>query len=147
MRVSPHPPHRSRRAELPHRALASGHDAKTNLWIGVANSGGRKPLGNQTLHPFPPQAVLLAAASQNLHPHPADFPMEDCDAPCIRGNSEVAGVAGDQRSQIRPLSWHRFMHPSPELGSNFFELCRQLLSDRFAQHHELPASGFSADMW
>jgi hypothetical protein len=41
MRVSPHPPHGSRRAELPHRALASGNDAKTNLWIGVANSGGR----------------------------------------------------------------------------------------------------------
>ena len=27
MRVSPHPPHRSRRAALPHRAPASGNDA------------------------------------------------------------------------------------------------------------------------
>ena len=72
MRVSPHPPHRSRRAELPHRALASGNDAKTNLWIGVVNSGGRKPLGNQTLHPFPFQVILLATAPQNLHPHPTN---------------------------------------------------------------------------
>jgi hypothetical protein len=36
----------------------------------MADSGGRKPLGYQTLHPIPPQVVLLAAVSQNLHPHP-----------------------------------------------------------------------------
>ncbi len=40
MRVSPHPPHRSRRAELPHRALASGYDAKAGYWIRVTDSGG-----------------------------------------------------------------------------------------------------------
>ena len=38
------------------------------------------------------------------------------------------------------------MHPVPELSSNFFELRRQLFSDRFAQHRELPASGFITDV-
>ncbi len=38
------------------------------------------------------------------------------------------------------------MHPVSELGSNFLQLCRQLLSDRFAQHRELPASGFPANV-
>ena len=38
------------------------------------------------------------------------------------------------------------MHPVPELGSNFLKLCRELLADRFAQHRELPASGFPADV-
>jgi hypothetical protein len=45
MRVSPHHPHRSRRAELPHRALASSNDAEAEHWIRVTDSGGRKPLG------------------------------------------------------------------------------------------------------
>jgi len=93
MRVSPHPPHRSRRAELPHRALASGDDAEANPWVRVTDSGGRKPLGNQTLHPFPFQVMLLATAPQNLHPHPTDFLVKGTDARPIHRNSEVADVA------------------------------------------------------
>ncbi len=38
------------------------------------------------------------------------------------------------------------MHPAPELGADFFELRRQLLSDRLAQHRELPAPGFPANV-
>ena len=44
------------------------------------------------------------------------------------------------------LDWHRFVHPLPELGADCFELRRQFLSNRSAQHRELPASGFTADM-
>jgi hypothetical protein len=29
------PPHRSRRAELPHRALASGSDDEAHVWVGM----------------------------------------------------------------------------------------------------------------
>jgi|WetSurMetagenome_2_1015567.scaffolds.fasta_scaffold389445_1 hypothetical protein len=92
MRVSPHPPHRSRRAELPHRALAAGDDAEADHWIRVTDSGGRKPFGNQTLHPIPIQVMLLAAAPQGLHPHLADFLMEDTDSRTIHWNSEIADV-------------------------------------------------------
>jgi hypothetical protein len=92
MRVSSNPPHRSRRAELPHRTLASGDDAKTNYGIRVTDSGGRKPLGNQTLHPFPFQVMLLAAAPQNLHPHPTDLLVKGTDAMPIHQNSEVADM-------------------------------------------------------
>jgi len=38
------------------------------------------------------------------------------------------------------------MHPVPELGADFFELRRQLLSDRLAQYRELPAPGFPANV-
>jgi len=38
------------------------------------------------------------------------------------------------------------VHPSPELGSDCFELRRQFLSNRFAQHRELRASGLTADV-
>jgi hypothetical protein len=46
-RVTPRPPHRSRRAELPHRAPASGDDAKSLFRPGVADAGGREPLGGE----------------------------------------------------------------------------------------------------
>jgi hypothetical protein len=72
--------------------LASGDDAEASYWIRVTDSGGREPLGNQTLHQFPPQLVLLAAASQNLHPHPTDFLVKGTDARPIQRNSEVADV-------------------------------------------------------
>ena len=38
------------------------------------------------------------------------------------------------------------MHPLPKLSSDCFELRRQFLSNRSAQHRELPASGFPANV-
>ena len=40
MQVSLHPKHRSPRAELPHLALASGHDAKADCFYRLANPFG-----------------------------------------------------------------------------------------------------------
>jgi hypothetical protein len=45
MPVTQHPPPRSRRAALPHRALASGHDAHTLRGRGMQDVGWRQPLG------------------------------------------------------------------------------------------------------
>jgi len=41
MALSGHPPHGSRRAVLPHRALALGSDAKPFAWVGMYDSWGR----------------------------------------------------------------------------------------------------------
>jgi hypothetical protein len=41
MPVTRHPPHRSRRAELPHRALASGSNAQALCRVGMQDSGLR----------------------------------------------------------------------------------------------------------
>jgi hypothetical protein len=62
MPVTRHPPHRSRRAGLPHRALASGNNAETHQRVRMADTRQGNPPGNQALHPSPRQVVLLAAA-------------------------------------------------------------------------------------
>jgi hypothetical protein len=49
----PHPPHRSRRAALPHRAPASGEDDQASKSIWVRDMGGRREFGNQTLQLIP----------------------------------------------------------------------------------------------
>jgi hypothetical protein len=41
MRIAPHPPHGSVRADFPHTALASGRDAQAALRIRVADAGRR----------------------------------------------------------------------------------------------------------
>src|ERR1043166_8217375 len=51
MPVTQHPPHRSRRAVLPHRALASGRNAQALRRIRMHNVGFRKPLGGELIHP------------------------------------------------------------------------------------------------
>ena len=57
------PPHRSRRAELPHRAPASGNNAKANQWIWMADPGQWNPFDYQALHPIPYNIVLMTSAS------------------------------------------------------------------------------------
>src|SRR5439155_9706631 len=51
--VAHNPPHRSRRAALPHRAPALGSDAEAYPGIGMADTRGRKPAVDVTIHPLP----------------------------------------------------------------------------------------------
>ena len=67
MRVSPHPPHRSRRTELPHRALASGDGAEADHWMRVTDSGRRKPLGNQTPQLLPSLQTGIMTTGTVVH--------------------------------------------------------------------------------
>ena len=53
MPVAQHPPHRSVLEELPHTALALGHNAKANQRVRMTNSGERKPPVHETFHPIP----------------------------------------------------------------------------------------------
>ena len=61
MPVTRHPPHRSRRAALPHRAPALGRNAQTLRGIRMHNVGFWKPLGSEWVHPLPGHAMTLAA--------------------------------------------------------------------------------------
>ena len=56
-------PPRSRRAALPHRALASGRDAQALRGIRMQHVGCRKPLGGEWVPPLPGQALALTAPS------------------------------------------------------------------------------------
>jgi len=57
------PPHRSRRAELPHRAPASGGDAEAHQRIGMTDAGLGKPASYPSLPPDVPAQVHLARTS------------------------------------------------------------------------------------
>jgi len=66
--VARRPPHGSRRAELPHRALALDHDGQTLVGIGMTDSREWKPVFDQLAHPFCGDASLLAPAVQGPVP-------------------------------------------------------------------------------
>src|SRR4029450_9626136 len=61
--VTQRPPHRSRRAALPHRAPASGRDAQALRGIRMHNVGFWKPLGGEAIHPFAGHTMALTAPS------------------------------------------------------------------------------------
>ena len=60
MPVTMHPLHGSRRAELPHRALASGLNDEPLFGIQMQNPWGGYPSLGQLLDPRPGDPVLLA---------------------------------------------------------------------------------------
>jgi hypothetical protein len=55
------PPHRSRRAVLPHWAPASGAGVESHAWPWMHDPGWRQPPGGEAVHAFPVQAGALAA--------------------------------------------------------------------------------------
>jgi len=71
--VTQRPPHRSRRAELPHRAPASGRDAQALVRMRMSDSRQREPALTQAGHTSPGDLVLLAPAPQNLAPSSTHF--------------------------------------------------------------------------
>jgi ABC-type phosphate/phosphonate transport system substrate-binding protein len=68
MLLSEHPPHRSRRALLTHRAPALGDNAKTLSRVWVADTGKRDPFCDKSLHTIPGQFVLMTAAAKHFKP-------------------------------------------------------------------------------
>ena len=111
MRVTPHPPHRSRRAGLPHRALGPGNDAEADQRIGMADTGKRNPSGNQALHPRPDQVVLVAPPSEYFHLQLAYLLAEDADGWAVHGHPIIPHMARHHRPQIGPLIPARIVHP------------------------------------
>lgn len=61
MALSGHPPHRSRRAALPHRAPTLGFDDKSFAWIRLCDSWLRQPFVDESLHSLPRHAAFATA--------------------------------------------------------------------------------------
>ena len=62
--VADDPHHRSRQAELPHWAPASGDDAHAAQGIGMTYASRRQPLLNEPSHAFPGDSAFVAPPSQ-----------------------------------------------------------------------------------
>src|SRR3954453_11010042 len=68
--IARRPPHGSRRAELPHRALASDHDGQTPLGIRMKNGGTWNPALGDTGQGFVPTPPPPAAPGHLPPPEP-----------------------------------------------------------------------------
>src|SRR5712692_3906883 len=101
--VAHNPLHRSRRAALPHRAPALGDDVEASPWIGMADTRGRQPAVDVSIHPLPREAVFLTAAPERAAPQSSDLTTEGDESPAVQRHAVVAHVPGHDRAQIRAL--------------------------------------------
>src|ERR1700738_5418236 len=69
-RISPRPPHRSRRALLTHRAPPSGSGVEAVTRQRVYSSDWRKEAGDELDEPLPAEACRLAASLERCEPEP-----------------------------------------------------------------------------
>src|SRR6202165_1411001 len=69
-RISPRPPHRSRRALLTHRAPPSGSGVEAVTRQRVYSSDWRKEAGDELDEPLPAEACRLAAPLERCEPEP-----------------------------------------------------------------------------
>src|SRR5215831_8358190 len=74
--VTRRPPHRSRRAALPHRAPASGRDAQALRRIRMEDMGWGQPSLCESVHALPWHAVARTASAQRLTPIAQDSVVE-----------------------------------------------------------------------
>ena len=87
------PPHRSRRAELPHRAPASGSGGEAVRREGMQDADSGQPPCSDPVHSGPVHPVALAAASQRLEPVQGDLVPEGRHRVGVAGHGVVRGVA------------------------------------------------------
>src|SRR5689334_10727975 len=108
------PPHGSRRAELPHRAPASGSGCEAHVRVGMHHTDLRKPPSCVSAHPRPGDPTALAAPPKRPPPVQADLVPEGR----YRVGIARHGVVGDVPLQHpgQPPSLHRdgIMHATPE---------------------------------
>ena len=96
MTITSHPLHRSRRAELPHRALASGDDGQALVGVGLGDSRS----GQETFRPdaeapaqFLCASVPLAAAPQRAVPEPVHSMSKQAQRRTVSGHSVIVDFA------------------------------------------------------
>ena len=140
------PLHRSRRAGLPHRALASGDNAKPSQGIGMSNARRGQPALNEPPHPLPGESPPLPAPPQRAVPQSAHLKTERNQGRPVHRHPVVPQVSSDDRPQPRAHDWDQGMHASPQLGFDLAPLRRQPLPDRLPHHREPPIPLLPADM-
>src|SRR6202043_890859 len=87
-RISPRPPHRSRRALLTHRAPPSGSGEAVTRQR-VYSSDWRKEAGDELDEPLPAEACRLAASLERCEPEPLHLVEEPPQARVVTRDSEV----------------------------------------------------------
>jgi hypothetical protein len=102
MPVTRHPPHRSRRAALPHRVLTSGHDAQALRGIGMQDMGWRQPLGCQSVYPLPGDPMALTAPSECLTPIAEDTCPKHPQHPQVARHPLIPIVPREHTLEPRP---------------------------------------------
>src|SRR6266536_4867850 len=123
------PPHRSQRAELPHWAPVSGTNVEARLGIGVQDTDGREPSGDEAVHPLPAEAVALAAAPERSEPVPADLDAEGVDGPNVAGHGVVGEMSSHHACQPPRLVGDGQMPAPLKLVFDLLELGPQPLRD------------------
>jgi len=112
--VARRPPHGSRRAELPHRALALDDDGQTVLGIRLTDSRVGKPARGDATHGRFVDPPFLASAIQCPMPEPP--PMSDLGSPgfrteglslLVRRVGACMGSSTTQSATLRPRPYDR----------------------------------------
>jgi hypothetical protein len=144
MPVTRHPPHRSRRAALPHRAPASGRNASALRGIRMHDMGLWKPLGSASIPPLPGHALALTAPSYDATPGAESTCPEDPQpahvARAPRGPLGPSDTTGEPGPALRA-------GPVPTLSPSLLDLLEWLASpcgDGPAPPRALAARGWAA---
>src|SRR6202162_765155 len=109
------PLHGSGRAGFPHPALTLGNNAHTAQGIGMTDRRQRQPASDETPHPIPKDAAVLAPPRQRAMPVPADSEPKNRQRRLVHGHSVVAEVSTHNRPQPLALFGDGFVHSSLKL--------------------------------
>jgi len=134
---SARPPYGSRRAALPHRALALSDDAKMPVRVFVADSGKRDPPRDEALHARPRNLTFLTSPRQRATPDSDDCKTERCDRVRVAWHSVVVRVSTDYRLHVGALDGHWIVHAAPKLRRYLTQFRLPPSAHRRATHRKL----------
>src|SRR5947209_15637385 len=100
----------------------------------MADSWRRKPLIDQTIHPFPSDLGFLASSSKRGIPQSNHLVAKGLQGAAVHGDSVVAVVSGYHR--VEPLTdiRHALVHSLSEFVFHLFEFVAKPLLDGLADH-------------
>src|ERR1700681_4269078 len=135
-RISPRPPHRSRRALLTHRAPPSGSgvEAVTRQW--VYSSDWRKEAGDELDEPLPAETCRLAAPLERREPEPLHLVEEPPQARVVTRDCEVVQMPLQHPFHPSSCCRDRVVHCPAQLYLDGQQLGSHTLLDRLAPDDE-----------
>ena len=143
MPVTQHPPHRSRRAALPHRAPASGRDAQALRRIRMKDMGFGQPLRGEGIHARPCHPVALTASAQRLTPITHDCVAEYPEQAAVTRHSIVSIMPQQHAFQPGPLLRDRPVHAPPQRVFHGLQFLAEPLGNRLAPDRKLSVPRFT----
>ena len=87
------PPHRSLRAELPHKAPTSGSDVQALFGIRVIVSHRWKPFRSQTAHPLSSNLASSAPSPKRFKPETVHVILESVEFSLVAWYAEILEVS------------------------------------------------------